>query len=343
MGRSSRQTVEKECELEKGKVIDMHIALCHDKYYAPYAATVIASVMENNKDEKIVFHIISDGIPADTKMILNEWVTSRHCKIKFYMINADDFVGFPFEKNARLHYGAYYRLFLGEVLKDIDKVLYLDCDLIVNSSLGELWNTDVFDFALAGVRDRVNDYIHVFNRLRYPMIDGYINSGVLLINLKKWREDCFFEKAQHLAKQMPLALKNHDQDIINAIYHGQIKMLDFKYNLLEYYLYVEEWLDMDRKYYPDIIKACHKPTIVHFCMPIKPWHYECTNPFKSLYYKYRAMTPWPEVKLIHRKEKLTPKLKLKRLLGRLGLYHIESKPSLRKDINVIEEPDNVLF
>ena len=120
-------------------------------------------------------------------------------------------------------------------------------------------------------------------------------------------------------------------------------MLDFKYNLLEYYLYVEEWLNMDRRYYPEIIRACHEPVIIHFCMPVKPWHYECINPFKNLYYKYKAMTPWPEVRLIHRKEKLSAKMRLKRLLGKLGLYHIEVKPTLRKDINVIEDPDNVLF
>ena len=81
-----------------------------------------------------------------------------------------------------------------------------------------------------------------------------------------------------------------------------------KYNLLEYYLFVEDWLYMDRKYYPQIIKACKNPVIIHFCLPVKPWHYECTNPFKTLYYKYRAMTPWPEVKLSHRKEKLTKKM-----------------------------------
>lgn len=343
MGRYSCEIVDKECQLDKGKEVNMHIALCHDEYYAPYAATVIASVMENNKDEEIVFHVISDGVPANTREILTKWVASRDCEIRFYAINIDDFVGFPLEVNARLHYGAYFRLILGEVLRDIDRVLYLDCDLVVRGGLKELWNVDITGYALAGIRDRTNDYIHVYNRLRYPLRDGYINSGVLLIDLKRWRQDGFFEKARILAAKMPNALKNHDQDIINAIYHGQIKMLDFKYNLLEYYLYVEEWLDMDRKYYPEIIKACHEPVIIHFCMPVKPWHYECINPFKELYYKYRAMTPWPEVKLIHRKERLTPKLKLKKLLGRLGLYHIETKPTLRKNIDVIEDPDNVLF
>jgi lipopolysaccharide biosynthesis glycosyltransferase len=321
----------------------MDIALCHDEYYAPYAATVMASIMENNKGEDVVFHLICDGISMEKQALMQSWIASHHCHIKFYTVQIDDFVGFPFEEDARLHYGAYFRLYLAEALKDLDRVIYLDCDLIVNESLIELWNTDISDYALAGVRDRTNDYIHVFNRLRYPLTDGYINSGVLLIDLRRWRDDHFFEQAKALAKKMPLALKNHDQDIINAIYHGQIKMLDFKYNLLEYFLYVEEWFNMDRKYYPQIIQACKTPVIIHFCLPVKPWHYECTNPFKTLYYKYRAMTPWPEVKLIHRKEKLTPKLKLKRILGKLGLYHIETKPTLRKDINVIEEPDNVLF
>ena len=138
-------------------------------------------------------------------------------------------------------------------------------------------------------------------------------------------------------------MKNHDQDIINAIYHGQILMLPFRYNLLEYYLYVEEWLYLDRKYYPEIIDACQNPAIIHFCMPQKPWHYECINPFKELYYKYRKMTPWPEVELTHKVQKLSCKQKVKMLLGRLGLYHIESKPTLRRDVNIIEEPNNVLF
>ena len=176
------------------------------------------------------------------------------------------------------------------------------------------------------------------------MCEGYINSGMMLINLKRWREDDFFKKAQQLACEKGASvLKNHDQDIINAIYHGQILMLPFRYNLLEYYLYVEEWLYLDHKYYPEIVEACKTPAIIHFCMPQKPWHYECINPFKDLYYKYRKMTPWPEVVLTHKTQKLSRKQKIKGLLGKLGLYHIESKPTLRHDMNVIEEPHNVLF
>lgn len=323
----------------------MDIALCHDNNYAPYSTVVIASILDHNENAEITFHLLHTDLTAERCAIIKSWVESfKGKKVCFYQMKKESFADFPIDEHTYLDYGAYIRLYLGECLKQIDKVLYLDCDVIVNGALCELWNMDISDYAVAGVRDRINDYIRVYNRLDYPMSEGYINSGMMLINLKKWREDDFFKKAQQLACEKGASvLKNHDQDIINAIYHGQILMLPFRYNLLEYYLYVEEWLYLDRKYYPEIIEACKNPAIIHFCMPQKPWHYECINPFKELYYKYRKMTPWSEVGLTHKVQRLSRKQKVKMMLGRLGLYHIESKPTLRHDVNIIEEQNNVLF
>lgn len=321
----------------------MHIAFCLDNNYVQHCAVVIASIIHNNKNEVISFHLLTDYISTDNEQKLKQWLSAEDTFfIYIHKIEKERFAKFPV-KNAYINISTYFRLALPEILADIDKVIYFDCDVIVNGALHKLWNTDISTVSMAGVLDRHCGSVRLYNRLRYPMEYGYVNAGVLLINLEKWRKDNLFQSALMLACNKAPSLKNHDQDIINIVYHGQIKMLDFKYNLLEYYLYVEEWLNMDRKYYPEIIRACQEPVIIHFCMPVKPWHYECINPFKNLYYKYKAMTPWPEVRLIHRKEKLSAKMRLKRLLGKLRLYHIEVKPTLRKDINVIEEPDNVLF
>lgn len=321
----------------------MHIVYCLDNNYIPYCATTIASVIVNNQMEEITFHLFVDDISNVNREALGEWIGDYDGKsIKFYELSAEDFKDFPVGA-AYVNLTTYFRLVIQDKLPDIDKVLYLDCDTIVNGSLEELWNTDMEDYAVGGVRDRVNDSIRLYNRLRYPMSDGYVNAGVLLINLKKWREFHVFDRAKEIAKAMPESLKNHDQDIINILFHDNKLMLPFRYNLLEYYLYVEEWLFLDRKYYPEIIDACKNPAIIHFCMPQKPWHYECINPFKDLYYKYRKMTPWPEVELTHKVQRLSRKQKVKMLLGKLGLYHIESKPTLRHDVNIIEESNNVLF
>lgn len=321
----------------------MHIVFCLDNYYIPYCATTIASIIDNNQAERITFHLFVDEITDANRVMMQEWFVKQDGKdILFYDLSEDDFKDFPVG-DAYINLTTYFRLVIQDKLPDIDKVIYLDCDTIVNGSLKELWNTEMGDYAVAGVRDRVNDSIRLYNRLRYPMHDGYVNAGVLLINLIKWREFHVFDRAKEIAKAMPEALKNHDQDIINILFHDNKLMLPFRYNLLEYYLYVEEWLYLDRKYYPEIIDACQNPVIIHFCMPQKPWHYECINPFKDLYYKYRKMTPWPEVELTHKIQRLSRKQKVKMLLGRLGLYHIESKPTLRHDVNIIEEPNNVLF
>lgn len=201
----------------------MDIALCHDNNYAPYSTVVIASILDHNENAEITFHLLHTDLTAERCAIIKSWVESfKGKKVCFYQMKKESFADFPIDEHTYLDYGAYIRLYLGECLKQIDKVLYLDCDVIVNGSLCELWNTDISDYAVAGVRDRINDYIRVYNRLDYPMSEGYINSGMMLINLKKWREDDFFKKAQQLACEKGASvLKNHDQDIINAIYHGR--------------------------------------------------------------------------------------------------------------------------
>lgn len=323
----------------------MDIALCHDDNYASYSAVVIASIIDNNIDETIFFHLLHTNLSDEKCRMMKEWIESFADKhVCFYKMGKDLFKDFPIDENTYLDYGAYIRLYLGECLLHLDKVLYLDCDIIVNGSLSQLWNTDITHYAIAGVRDRINDYIRVYNRLDYPLDEGYINSGMMLVNLKKLRKDSFFSQARKMAIQKGnLVLKNHDQDLINAIYHGQILMLPFKYNLLEYYLYTEDWLYMDRKYYPEIIEACKNPVIVHFCMPQKPWHYECINPYRELYYKYRKMTPWPVVVLRHKSQKYSRKQYVKMILDKFGLYKMERKSTLRKDIDVLEDSQNILF
>ncbi len=321
----------------------MHIAFCLDDNYVPYCAGVIASVIDNNKDEDIIFHLFGDGLSQGNTNKLTTWINSfENVSLRTYAISKDDFKDFPIG-DAYVNISTYFRLVIPALLGGLEKVIYLDCDVVVNGSLKELWNTDVSEYAVAGVRDRINDYVRVYNRLGYHMQEGYLNAGVLLINLNRWREDDIFEKAISIARKMPKQLKNHDQDIINLVYHDSKLFLDFKYNLLEYYMYTEDWLYMDKKYYPQIEKACQDPVIVHFCMPQKPWHYECINPYQETFLKYMRMTPWADLPLTHKIQKLSKKEKLKLLLEKLGLYKVERKSTLRKDVERIEDANNILF
>lgn len=322
----------------------IHIAFNLDNNYIAHCATVIASIIDNNSHCNISFHLISADLSNINKSKLEQWIKEHGelYHIYFYDIDKTIFDNFPLGQTY-LNITCYYRLLIPTLLQGISKAIYLDCDTIVLNNLEGLWNTILKNKAWAGVRDRINDYIRVYNRLDFPLEYGYFNDGVMLLNLDEMRKVDIISISKDLAKNIPLALKNHEQDILNKIFYKSKQPLDFKYNLLEYYLYTEEWLYLDRKYYPEIIEACKNPVIVHFCMPQKPWHIECINPYKELYYKYRRMTPWPELKLIHKKEKLSKKQKLKLALEKLGLYKVERKFTLRENLNIIENHKNVLF
>lgn len=325
----------------------MHIAFCLDNNYIPHCATVIASIMDNNQSEKITFHLLSDSISENNKRMLTDWVSSYNSNnIQFYTINKEDFAVFPIE-DAYINISTYFRLIMPYLLKGIDKVIYLDCDVIVNDSLKDLWNVDISNYALAGVRDRINDYIRVYNRLNYPMSYGYVNAGVLVINLEQWREDNIFEKATTIAHKIPKQLKNHDQDIINLVYHDSMLFLDFKFNLLEHFLYTEDNLYFNKKYYSSIEQACANPVIIHFCMPCKPWHKECINPFKHLYEKYKKMTPWPKLTIMKHDNYSFKKsfiIMIKRTMSILKLYHYVTRESpVRKNLLKIEDENHVIY
>ena len=91
--------------------------------------------------------------------------------------------------NPTITQATYYRLNLAEILPErIDKVLYLDGDVICRKSLVSLWNTDISQCAVAGGPDASETAFEKENHLHLQHWNGYFNAGVLLINLRWWRE-----------------------------------------------------------------------------------------------------------------------------------------------------------
>ena len=121
----------------------------------------------------------------------------------------------------------FYRCIAHRFFKDIDKILYLDSDTLICRDITELFNTDIEDYVLGGVRDMapVNDKYHpqgiyVKNFSEKYLNDGpYINSGVLLINLRKMAE------YENLLFETKVPLYYPDQDLLNAAFAGKIKIL----------------------------------------------------------------------------------------------------------------------
>lgn len=165
----------------------------------------------------------------------------------------------------------YFRLLIPDIV-DTEKCLYLDYDTIVCTDLQELFDVDLRDNYIAGVK--APSYHIKLNKDSYCIqaklrdLTQYVNAGVLLMNLKKMRED---NVTQQFLKLLPCNMLSQDQDIINSVCYGKIVYLPFCYNVMTKYANwsVREYEDLFT--YEELQDAWNQPQIIHFADRIKPW------------------------------------------------------------------------
>ena len=302
----------------------MDIVACIDKNFVMPTGVMMYSVCVNNADVDIVFHVIKDESVTDKDRIdLEETVMAFERKtIVFYDIDVTLFPEFPnVNVDSRVTQASYYRLMLSKILPDnIDKILYLDGDVIVRYSLLNLWNTELGEKAIAAVTDMSEGVKEYFDRLNYPVQAGYFNSGVLLINLQYWREHNVVRLFIDFMVEHEDLIQLWDQDILNAVFFDKKMTLPVKYNLQKGFLYKEADYDYMR-YEKEIIEARKDPVIVHYT-GTKPWVYYSRvpkHPFASLFYKYQSQTKWKGQKTDNRSYRLRVINYIADLLRKYGL------------------------
>ena len=186
-------------------------------------------------------------------------------------------------------YAAYSRFFIADDLPDyIDKILYIDCDTCVVSSLEDLFNINIDNYVLAGVLD-ILPSSHK-KHINFTSQDMYYNSGVLLFNCKKWKEEGYTHKIYNHISSIESMYSFHDQDLINIICKNKIFTLPPEYMVFypEYtwgYEYLNFLNEIDCKYYNDmqLKNAINNPIIIHYVDSIvgRPWYENNINNFAS--------------------------------------------------------------
>ena len=276
----------------------IHIAVCPDKSYVMPTGVMMCSVCVNNPDLDIQFHIITDTdvTERDCDDLMAVVAPYNRVSIRFYRV-AEQVLGNPFPRVGNLiTRAAYFRLYLTDILpSSIDKVLYLDGDLIVRRSLTELWNTDLSGCAIAAVPDKCMGTTDRYEGLGYPKSLGYFNSGVLLINLAYWRQHQATKLFAEFLRDKGETIRYHDQDVLNYVFREQKVMLPIKYNFQHGFL--KNKPEYDEVVYGEEVKEARKdPIIVHFTgdrLGEKPWRYSYDpHPFLSTFLKYQKMTKW---------------------------------------------------
>lgn len=284
----------------------IHILLTITDSYAAYCAVTLVSIFENNKDSCFCVHIICADLTEGNKGRLErifqryeqevDWIHPDIQKIQAIVDKEDRM---PRKHNISV----FYRLFAAEWLpQNINRVIFMDCDLIVTGDLNSLWKEKMDEnISLCAVHDfiRINDY----HRLRIcKEIHTYFNAGVQLINLDYWRKHEVGKQCVDYIYRFPERLLLLDQDTLNAISVGKVKYLHPKYNTMSFFFAKEEYLSV-RVWYDDIEairEAVKNPVVVHFAGE-KPWFKGCYLPYRNEWLKYLEMTEWKGMKIRFKK------------------------------------------
>ncbi|HEX8358421.1 MAG TPA: glycosyltransferase family 8 protein [Segetibacter sp.] len=281
----------------------IHVGLAFDHNYLTPFFVVLTSIFANNKESEFNIHAIATGVNAEDIRKIENFVRRNNSKIFFYKIEADQLAGLVTLKDSYLSIAAYYRLFFPFLVPEsVEKLLYLDSDIVVIESLEELYNTDIRNYpygAVAEVNATVNrPDLGIFER------GIYFNSGVMLINIAEWKKQRVSERAIQYVHENPEKIVFADQDALNATADNKYYKLDPKYNVLPFDIPGH----FSKRQYQEFLKD---KVVMHYTLPAcKPWKTHSTHPFKSLYRKYFYKSPCSKEKLYNDFE-LTPGFLLK--------------------------------
>ena len=253
--------------------ININVCIYADDNCAIYTGVVIASILLNaGEDDEFSFYVLDGGISDNFKLRINRLKSIRNCDINFIKPSSEIINEFNNIFGGDNAFATYYKLKLPEILPRVERVICLDSDVIVKSSLAEFFDTKLENYYIAGVLDIKAKYN---SELRE---NKYVDSGVLLFDLNSIRWDnldrAYIEYAKNRAgKKMSV------QDIINYAISKKTKLVDNKWNVQCANFFVRSSFTM-------------KPYIIRYISKQKPWKFGSYNHFKNEYFNVLAKTPW---------------------------------------------------
>lgn len=271
----------------KGEDIPMNVLVTVNTNYVLPLRVMLKSLFINNNKEKFSIYLMHSSIKDEDLNGLKEFINENGHQLFVITMKDNQFEDAP----LLLHYTKemYYRLLAFKYLPlNLDKILYLDPDIIVINEIKKLYETDISEFLYAAAfHNRIS--VKEVNRIRlYPYeIEEYFNSGILLMNLKLQREKIKEKEIYEFIEKNKSRLALPDQDVINSLYSKHIKKLDeilFNYDS-RYYRYYK----VISKGAVDMDYVINNTSIIHFCGKKKPWHKNYSGQFHSLYKHYEKL------------------------------------------------------
>lgn len=248
------------------------IALAADNAYLIPLETTIKSVLYHNRD--VDFYILNSDIAPEWFKLLGRKMEVVNSTIHNVHLNKELFEGY--KTGPHLNYASYFRFFATEVV-DADRVLYLDSDIIVTGDLSSLFKIDFKGYYIGAVDD-----VYAYEGRK----SGF-NSGVLLMDVAKWKEHSIVNSLLELAAEQNQAVHLGDQSILNIYFEENWLTLDEIYNCMvgvDIYHLGQECERLDD----------NPPVVVHYASHDKLWNTYSISRLRELWWTYRDLD-WSEI------------------------------------------------
>lgn len=260
----------------------LNICFCVSGDMFEQLCVTMVSIMENTSSD-ICFHICSNTLVERHKKDLDTLKSHYGFDYEIHNVGATPFSSLDLS-DTRFTEDIFNRLLIPEIIPNADKALYLDVDIVVQDDIKQLYDIDLCDNYVGAVPEVVcgvgfgaDRYVSFLTGIGLKIGDNYCNSGCLLLNCKKIREDGIVERFVEVAHRLKTVWKNPDQDVVNIACFGKILFLDRRFNFIH--------SSMVR--YPDEISQA---VVLHFVSANKPWFWFTCYPEKKYWIEYAQKT-----------------------------------------------------
>ena len=296
----------KPIESRDGKA-PVSLVLSANEYYVPYMGTLLESIKEHaSADRTYDIVVLHRDISANSQAVLQRLMAPSNFSLRFF--NTTRLMReYESKLFLRGHFRieTYFRLLMQDILPSYNKALYLDCDMVANKDIAELFDVDVNGYLLAAVQDadtaglyngfepQKKNYMDNIMKMKDPY--SYFQAGTILFNLAEFRKHYTVDEMFEYATSYEWELL--DQDVLNHFAEGHVKYLDMRWNVVMDWngIRIKEIIGLaPRRLYQGYMESRKDPYIVHYAGPDKPWD-NFESDFADYFWGYAQRTPFAPI------------------------------------------------
>jgi lipopolysaccharide biosynthesis glycosyltransferase len=265
------------------------VTIANDEYSLTLAV-MLKSIETNLKSgTKAKIYILNKNLNQKSKDQISNSLKSEILELNWVDINEEKIQGLKVDGHISIE--TYYRLLIEECFPQYSKVIYLDADIVVTTSICELWNLEFNNKHLLAVpiSSKKSGFVNgerglpSYKLLDIPCTTRTFNAGVMVLNLNLWRRDSISQLVIKYLREYKDHVLWWDQDGLNAILYNKWLPLNTKWNAMTSHLISQQDSLLTKIEFEEV---CSRPFIIHFAGPLKPWYSNYEGPFQNIFLEY---------------------------------------------------------